>query len=83
MYTHQKAELLRRLSALQEEQDMIQFELGSICVPPPEDSDASLEEIAAFFRVNGFWVIRGAVSGEWLAQVQRVFTKAQGPARTL
>ena len=83
--------LVARLAALQREQDAIQLELGrltavahsknNVFVPPT--GLESLEEIAAFFRTNGFWCVPDAVSGEWLDRVQASFREGQAKARAL
>ena len=73
------AALRARMEELQLEQNALQLRLGAITaetmsvdnVFSPPEGDFSLEEVAAFFRTNGFWCIPNAVSGAWLQRVQQ------------
>jgi hypothetical protein len=92
-------QLQARIDALSEERDRLQLQLGALTTAEAEaagdfdhthtpwlrsgSSAPSLEEAHEFFKARGYWVIPGAVGGEWLAQVQREFKKAQAPARAL
>ena len=83
-------ELTARLSELQREHDAIQLRIGQLTAMAHSKDNAfipptglSLDEIKAFFRINGFWCVPNAVSGEWLERVQACFREGQARARVL
>ena len=83
-------ELTARLSELQREHDAIQLRMGQLTAMAHSKDNAfnpptglSLDEIKAFFRINGFWCVPDAVSGEWLERVQACFREGQARARVL
>ena len=78
--------LEQRLGQLQREKDQLQLELGAaegVDVPRSFFRTASLDDAAAFFRRNGYWIMEDAVAGEWLERLQHKFMEAAAPAREL
>ena len=79
-------QLETRLQELQAEKDALQLELGKVAGLGVETSffkGASMEQAEEFFRRNGYWVFKDAVSGEWLARLQEKWLEAAAPAREL
>ena len=59
--------LEQRLGQLQREKDQLQLELGAaegVDVPRSFFRTASLDDAAAFFRRNGYWIMEDAVAGD-------------------